>query len=113
MENLGATLKACIIFVVNAETYFGKVVVDRENDKLKIEGAVEASKGDFKGTVKSWIKAANSGKLQTFTVTGLSTLTEKPLTKEQTMKIDSIAAQAVYIMENTLSDLQNDKIDEI
>ena len=113
MENLSEILKKCIIFVINGETYFGKVTVDREEDKLIIDEAVDAKRGDFKETVKDWIKASNSGKLQTFKVTGLSTLTEKPLTKEQSMKIDSIAAQAVYIMENTLSDLQNRKIDEI
>lgn len=113
MENLSEILKKCIIFVINGETYFGKVTVDREVDTLKVVDAVESSKGDFKTTVKSWIKSKNSGKLETFTVTGLSTLTQKPLTKEQSMKIDSIAAQAVYIMENTLSDLQNDKIDQI
>lgn len=114
MENLAQKLKDCKVLVINGETYFGLAEIDRENDKITLTKAVEVtSKGNFKEVIKGWIKANNSDKLEQFTVTGLSTLTEKPLTEEQNMKIDSIAAQATYLMKTTITGLQNDAIDTI
>lgn len=116
MANLAETLKGCEILVINGETYLGKG--EKKDDTIVISDAIEVTQkakkaSEFKEVIKAYIKASNSGKLEKFETTGLSTLTRKKLTPEQQMNIDSVCAQAVYIMENTVSDLQNDRIDDI
>lgn len=112
METLGEKLKACTVLVLNGETYFGKV--EKTDGGVEITDAVEVTeKGNFKKVVKDWLKANNSGKLESLEVTGMTTLAKKPLSEEQKMKIDSIAAEAAYIVKHTLTDMQNKKIDEI
>lgn len=112
MKNLNEKLKACKSLVINGETYFGSAIVERETDTIKIFEAVEVTeKNNFKKVIKEWIKANNSNRLESFEVTGLSTLTKKDLNKEQLMKIDTLTAVAIDTMENAMSDIFNDRID--
>lgn len=114
MKNLVKNLKECKVLVVNGETYFGKASSEDGGSKIIITEVVEVTeKGNFKKVIKDWIKAKNLGELEESMIEGVLTLATKPLTKQQEMQIDSIAAEALYRMANAIPNLQNASIDEI
>jgi hypothetical protein len=108
---LAEKMALLVIFILNNETYLGEV--REEEGTCFVKNAVKVVKNDDKETIKNWIKADNSNDLENFETTGIYNITKKKITRRQTLVMNSLVAQAEFIKETAVANLQNELISDL